>query len=111
MAYDEELVERVRKALAGLPKIEEKKMFGHLAFMVNEKMCVTVGNDKIMCRIDPATHDEMIKIKGCSTVIMREREYKGYVHVDKEILQTEADLAYWVNLVLEFNEKLTSYME
>lgn len=30
MAYDEKLAERVRKALGGLPKIEEKKMMGGL---------------------------------------------------------------------------------
>lgn len=31
MAYDEKLAERIRKALAQLPKVQEKKMFGGLS--------------------------------------------------------------------------------
>ena len=38
MAYDENLAERVRKALDSLPEVEEKKMMGGLTFMVNGKM-------------------------------------------------------------------------
>lgn len=45
MAYDEKLANRVREYLKSFQdiKIEEKKMFGGLAFMVNDKMCVNVG--------------------------------------------------------------------
>jgi hypothetical protein len=31
--------------------------FTGAVFMVNGKMCVTAGDDRIMCRIDPALHD------------------------------------------------------
>jgi TfoX/Sxy family transcriptional regulator of competence genes len=68
MAYNEELAERVREALAHLPKVEEKKMFGGIAFMVNDKMCITVGKDRIMCRIDPAIHDDILAKKGTRTM-------------------------------------------
>lgn len=36
MAYNEKLSGRIREALAHLSKVEEKKMFGGLAFMVND---------------------------------------------------------------------------
>lgn len=36
-------LQRIRKALAH-KKVEEKRMFGGIAFMVNGKMCVTVNN-------------------------------------------------------------------
>ena len=77
MAYNEKLTARIREALAHLPKVEEKRMFRGVTFMVNDKMCVTAGDNKIMCRIDPAMHEEVIKKKGCETVKMRGREYKG----------------------------------
>jgi len=32
MAYDEELAERIRELLVGEPHLDEKKMFGGLAF-------------------------------------------------------------------------------
>ncbi len=100
MAYDEKLAERIRKALAQLPQVKEKKMFGGLAFMVDDKMCLTAGADRIMCRINPAIHDDAIKRKGCRTVIMRGREYKGYVHVDENNIKSKRDFDYWIKLAL-----------
>ena len=78
-------------------------MFGGMAFMVDGKMCVTVGKDRIMCRIDPATHDTAVERKGCTTVVMKRREYRGYVHIDADALSTKPDLDHWINLALEFN--------
>ena len=54
--------------------VEEKKMFGGLTFMVRGKMCVSVGKDRIMCRIDPAIHDAAIQRQGCRSVVMKGRE-------------------------------------
>lgn len=108
MAYDEKLADRMRIALAHLPKVREKEMFGGLAFMVDNKMCVTAGADRIMCRIDPAIHAEAIKRKGCRTVIMRGREYKGYVHVDKDSIKNKKDFDYWIGLALDFNKRAKS---
>ena len=108
MAYSEELADRIRQALAQESDVEEKKMFGGLAFMVNGKMCITTRDDQIMCRIDPNLHDSAIKRDGCQTVIMRGSEYKGRVYVDKDYIQAEADFNYWVDLVLDFNEKAKS---
>ena len=104
MAYNEKLADRIREALAYLPKVEEKKMFGGVAFMVNGKMCITVGKDRIMCRIDPAIHDEAIKRKGIQTVKMREREYKGYIHITEDAIKTKKDLDYWIELAIDFNK-------
>jgi TfoX/Sxy family transcriptional regulator of competence genes len=104
MAYNEELAGKIRAALSELPQVAEKKMFGGLAFMVNRKMCITAGANRIMCRIDPALHEEVIKKKGCSTVIMRGREYKGYVHVSAESIKNKKDLEYWLELALDYNK-------
>jgi TfoX/Sxy family transcriptional regulator of competence genes len=104
MAYNEKLANRIREALARLPKVEEKKMFGGLAFMVDNKMCITAGADRIMCRIDPALHEEVIKGKGCRSVVMRGREYKGYVHINEDAIKTKKDFDYWIELALDFNK-------
>jgi len=63
MAYDEALADRVRKKLAQLPNIEEKAMMGGLTFMYNNKMCVGIIKDELMCRIDPSLHDLVIEKK------------------------------------------------
>jgi len=104
MAYNEKLTARIREALAHLPDVEEKRMFRGVTFMVNGKMCISAGDDKIMCRIDPSLHDEVLKRKCCATVKMKGREYKGYVYVSEEGINTKKDLGYWVQLALEFNK-------
>ncbi|MEJ7684026.1 MAG: TfoX/Sxy family protein [Segetibacter sp.] len=77
-------------------------MFGGLAFMVGGKMCIAVGKDRIMCRIDPAIHDEAVKRNGMETVKMGGREYKGYVHINEDVLKKDFD--YWIKLALDFNK-------
>ena len=105
MAYSEKLADRVRIALAEIPKVEEKRMFRGVAFMVNGKMCITVGDDEIMCRIDPALHDKAIKKKGSRTMVMKGREYRGYVLVSEEGRKTKKDFDYWIALALDFNKR------
>jgi TfoX/Sxy family transcriptional regulator of competence genes len=105
MAYSETLAARIRQALAHLPVVAEKKMFGGIAFMVNGKMCLTAGADRIMCRIDPGMHEAALRKEGSRTVIMKGREYKGYVYVNEDQLATQADFNYWVALALDFNKK------
>ncbi|MEZ2442930.1 TfoX/Sxy family protein [Chitinophaga sp. RCC_12] len=105
MAYSEKLADKIRQALAQLPNVEEKKMFGRIAFMVNNKMCLTAGPGQMMCRIDPGIHEEAIKKEGCRTVVMKGREYKGFVYVNEENLKTKRDFNYWLTLALEFNKQ------
>ena len=104
MAYNEKLTARIRAALAHLPNVQEKRMFRGVTFMVNDKMCISAGDNKIMCRIDPTIHEEAVKRKGCETVKMKGREYKGYVYVSEEGIKAKKDLDYWIRLALEFNE-------
>jgi TfoX/Sxy family transcriptional regulator of competence genes len=86
-------------------------MFGGVAFMVNGKMCITVGKDRIMCRIDPGIQDEAIKRKGIQTVCMGGRAYKGYVYIDEEAIKTKKAFDYWVELALHFNRIAKSSKE
>lgn len=70
MKSPECLIQRVRQALAHLPSVEEKKMFGGTAFMVEGKLCIAARHDRIMCRIDPDIHEEVLEKKACGTVVM-----------------------------------------
>jgi TfoX/Sxy family transcriptional regulator of competence genes len=105
MAYNEKIADRIRQALAHVASVEEKKMFGGLAFMVEGKMCLTAGADRMMCRIDPTIHEAAITRKGCRTVVMKGREYKGFVYVTEDGLRAETDFNYWVTLAIAFNKE------
>ena len=106
MAYDIKLADRIRNYLAAFPnvKIEEKKMFRGLAFMVNGKMCVNVSGDNLMCRFDPVLQQELSKKKGFQLMIMKGKEYKGYCYVSPEGIKVKKDFEYWMKLCMDFND-------
>ena len=104
MAYSEKLAARVRAAFAPLPKVEEKKMFRGLTFMVDGKMCISVGPGRIMCRIDPAIYDEAISKKNVRPVIMGGKVYRGFVYVDEDSLNNQKEFDRWIALALDFNK-------
>ena len=108
MAHNEELAHKVRQELinANAEDISERKMFGGLAFMVNDKMCICIsGSDskQIMVRVGKDLYNEAVKRKGASPTIMKENPIKGYVDLD-EVGQN--DLHDWVELALKFNSEL-----
>lgn len=110
MAYDIKVADRIRAYLARFSPfpIEEKKMFGGLAFLVNGKMCINVSGNNLMCRFDPNRKDEVAKRPGYKKVVMKGREYKGYCYVKPNGFKAEEDFSDWVNLCLEFNEQAKS---
>lgn len=108
MAYSEQLAERIRKRFATLKNVEEKKMMGGLTFMYNDKMCVGIMKDELMCRIDPEYHEMAIAKKGCRTMDFTNRPMIGYVLVNESGMKSDKDFDYWINLSLEYNPKAKS---
>jgi TfoX/Sxy family transcriptional regulator of competence genes len=54
MAYDTDLADRIRELLGPLRGIDEKRMFGGLAFLINGNMSVAVSKQGgIMVRVPP----------------------------------------------------------
>lgn len=110
MAYDTKLADRIRAYLVDFPKlkVEEKKMFGGLAFMVNGKMCINVSGENLMCRFDPVLQDELTDKIGFQRMVMKSREYKGYCYVSPDGFKTKKNFEFWLNLCLNFNKRAKS---
>ena len=105
MAYDEKLSDRIREALADLPKVEEKLMFGGACYMVNGKMCVGVVKGEMMCRIDPDLYEETLRKRGCCEMVFSGKPMKGFVFVSDEGMKTKKEFDYWIGLCLAINER------
>lgn len=107
MPYDPSLAARIREYLRQKDayQVEEKKMFGGLAFMVNGKMCINIGDDQLMCRFDPALTEQLSQRPGFSPMIMNRKEYQGYCYVDPLGYQRQEDFEFWINLGLDYNDK------
>jgi TfoX/Sxy family transcriptional regulator of competence genes len=108
MAYNEKLNDRIREAMASYSNVEEKFMFGGTCFMLNDKMCVGVVQDEMMCRIGPDAYEEALERKGCREMIFTGKPMKGYVFVNNEGMKTKKDFDYWVGLCVAFNKQAKS---
>lgn len=109
MAYNEHLVDRIRKVLKEKRiQFEEKKMMGGLCFMVNDKMCMGVEKDKLMARIDPESYEKALKKNGAHEMDFTGKPMKGFVFVDPIGVDMEIDLEYWIQLCLDYNPKAKS---
>ena len=105
MAYNEKIADAVREIISSTHKnVEEKKMFGGLCFMVNDKMCIGVESQRLMVRLDPLRYEEVLENEGCKPMDFTGKVMKGYVFVDADVLGTKKKLKYWVELALEFNK-------
>ncbi len=110
MSYDLNLAKRVNDYLSNIPdiEVEEKKLFGGLAFMIKGKMCINVSDNHLMCRFDPAQTEEIAEKKGFLPMIMKGKEYKGYCLVEPAGFKNKKDFEFWMNLCLDFNERAKS---
>ena len=104
MAYDEKLADRVREMIGNAgERSEEKKMFGGICFMVNDKMCAGVDKDRLMIRLDPKLAEQVVEMEGCTQMEMAGKAMKGFVLVDPAALGTKTKLKYWIGLALDYN--------
>ncbi|WP_298990914.1 TfoX/Sxy family protein [uncultured Pseudokineococcus sp.] len=97
MAYDEDLAERVREALAAERDRAEKAMFGGLAVLLGGRMAVAVsGGGGLMVRVDPEDAPALLERDGVGPVVMRGRPTRGWVLVAPAALADDAELRAWV---------------
>ena len=93
MTYNEKLADRIREIIAVTHKrVEEKKMFAGLCFMVNDKMCVGVHEDRIMVRLNPEIFDKVIEKEGCEPMNFTGKVMRGFVFVNESVLKTKKQI-------------------
>jgi TfoX/Sxy family transcriptional regulator of competence genes len=104
MAYNEHLADRINGILKEKnANFYEKKMFGGLCFMVEEKMCIGIVKEEIMARIGEDKYTEALLKHGCREMNFTGQPMKGYVFIDEASIDLDDDLEYWVQLALDFN--------
>lgn len=106
MAYDESLAERVRLLFDAREGVEEKKMFGGLAFLLNGNMCCGIVGDELMVRVGPDQYDQALKRPHARPMDFTGRPMRGMVYVDADGLASEADIKSWVEAGLGYAESL-----
>ncbi len=107
MTYDEKLANKIRIYLEKFRelKVEEKRMFRGITFMINDKMCISVSGNNMMCRFDPGLQEDVAEKKGFQPMIMKGKEIKGYCYINPIGFESKRDFQYWINLCLDYNER------
>jgi len=97
MAYDEDLANRIRELLGRERGVEEKRMFGGLAFLVNGNMSVAAsGQGGLLVRVPPNDTDKLLERAHVTAMVMAGREGRGWLRVDAEGVKTKRQLQSWV---------------
>ena len=110
MAYDEYLADRIKHTFnEKRVSFEARKMMGGLCFMVDDKMCCGIHINKktndglLMARIGEAVYEKELAKEVCLPMDFTGRPMKGYIFVTPDGFDMEEDLAYWIQLCINFN--------
>ena len=107
MPYDEDLANRLRELLADQDAVSEKKMFGGLAFLLNGNMTVAASHSGgVLARVDPADAADWVSPPEVAPMEMGGRSMDGWLRVVPEAVQSDAELATWVERSVAFVKTL-----
>ncbi|HET7667707.1 MAG TPA: TfoX/Sxy family protein [Mycobacterium sp.] len=98
MAYDEDLAFRIRELVGAERGVEEKRMFGGLAFLINGNMSVAAsGQGGLLVRVPPDQTDMLVAREHVEPMVMAGREARGWLRVSTDGVKTKRQLQSWVN--------------
>ncbi len=106
MAFDEKLADRIRARLGRRRGLSEKKMFGGVAFMLSGNMCCGVHGDEMIVRLAPEDTDQALRKRHTRIFDITGKPMKGWILVASSGLGTQAALAEWVDVAVEYASSL-----
>lgn len=102
MAFDEGLAVRIEEALSDVQNVEQKRMFGGVAFMVRNHMCVGVVKDTLMVRVGPEQYADCLKQPSAKEMTFTGKPMKGLIYVEPEGISEDEQLSAWIGKGLRF---------
>jgi TfoX/Sxy family transcriptional regulator of competence genes len=108
MAFDEGVAQRLREALEARNDVVEKRMFGGIAFMVRGHMCVGVLGESLMARVGPAQYKTLLAEPHAHEMKFTGRPMTGFIEVEPEGFESDADLRKWLGASVAFVESLAA---
>jgi len=102
MAYDDELVDRVRARLAGTDGVTELQMFGGWGATVHGNMAVGVMDHDLIVRVGPDGYAAALARPGARPFDFTGRAMTGWVYVEAAAITTGRALDRWVRAGVEF---------
>ncbi len=102
MASDPKTLERVRRVLSRQKGVVEKRIVGgSLGLMVKGKLCVSVGEERILVRVDKGSRLKLLKKPGAKPMKMGGKTLTGFIFIELAGYRTDAQLKAWIQQSLE----------
>jgi hypothetical protein len=106
MAYSKSLAARIRQQLADRRGIVEKRMFGGVAFLLHGNMLVGVWQDSLIARLGPTAGEQALRQLYVRPFDVTGRPMKGWVMIEPDGMDLDAELYDWLRQALAFVETL-----
>ena len=100
------LTARIRDALIRIARVEEKKMFGGVGFLLNGNMLVCVWKDSLIVRIGPDGYNDALQEEFVREFDITGRPMKGWVMVDEDGVERDDQLMGWISQAINFVKTL-----
>lgn len=106
MTYDDGLAHRIRGTLGDRPGLDEKELFGGIAFMLDGNMVCGVVDDAFMARVGADAYDDALAEPHAREMDFTGRPMTGLVFVDPPGVAEDDALESWVDRCLAHAESL-----
>jgi TfoX/Sxy family transcriptional regulator of competence genes len=102
MPYNETIAIRIREQIKLFYEdFTEKKMFGGLSFLYQDKMTVGIVKGELAVRIIASKMETTLQNKCVRPMDFTKRPMKEFVYVSAEGFKTGTQLLHWIELGLE----------
>ncbi|BBX25522.1 TfoX/Sxy family protein [Mycolicibacterium alvei] len=107
MTFDPDLADRIRELTASENGVDEKRMFGGLAFLVNGHLAVAASRDGgLMVRLSRDDADKLLQRDHVEPMVMGGREMRGWLRVAGPGIKTKRQLQPWVARGVDYAKSL-----
>ena len=107
MSFDADLADRIRELLGPQRGVDEKRMFGGLAFLIDGNMSVAVSRQGgLMVRVPPDDTEKLLTRAHVTPMVMAGREVRGWIRVEADGVKTKRQLTDWVTRGVDYAREL-----
>jgi len=98
MPYSKLVEEKIEKIIGRWKKIEKKKMFGGICYLINGNMCFGIYKEYLIVRTGIEIAEEKLREKKVKPFDITGRVMKGWVMVGEQEWKKQEGLKSWLNL-------------
>ena len=105
MPYDRGLEFRIEEIISD-EKLEKKKMFGGIVWLLNGRICFGISKDNMILRIGKENASQLSQNEYITIMNFSGRPMKAWVEIDSEAIEDDKLLSDYIKQSLVFVENL-----